>query len=244
MDVRVPFFLFLLSNCWGANARELVTTNLFHSRSGAASVFQLNGQRPNKEVQTADGFGQNDQVCMLCEEFAVEAVNYFADNKTQTEILEILHKTCSNMHTFKQQCITLVDFYAPLFFLEISSVQPKQFCQKVDLCEDIVSISQSLSKNSCELCHNVVSEAITKLKDPDTQLEIVEVLLKACDAVEGYVKKCKRLVFEYVPVILVNAEQFLETKDICTMLHACESATTTTTAQALSTSETSLHTTS
>ncbi|KAL3536600.1 hypothetical protein ACH5RR_005061 [Cinchona calisaya] len=236
MDIRVLLFLFLLSSSWFTNARELATTNLFPTRSGIASVMHLYGQQPKKEVQTAEGFGRNDQVCTLCEEFTVEAVNYLANNKTQTEILEILHKTCSKMRSFKQQCITLVDYYAPLIFLEISSVQPKEFCQKVDLCEEIVSISRSLSKNSCELCHNVVSEAITKLKDPDTQLEIVEVLLKACNAVQGYVEKCKRLVFEYVPVILVNAEQFLETKDICTMLHACDSA-----AQGLASSEKSMH---
>ena len=30
------------------------------------------------------------------------------------------------------------------------------------------------------------------------------------------------MVFEYGPVIMTNAEQFLETTDLCTMLHACE----------------------
>lgn len=36
--------------------------------------------------------------------------------------------------------------------------------------------------------------------------------------------QCKRLVFEYAPIILVNAEQFLEANDICALLHACDSA--------------------
>ncbi|TQE05917.1 hypothetical protein C1H46_008441 [Malus baccata] len=54
-------------------------------------------------------------------------------------------------------------------------------------------------------------------------LEIIELLLKACNSVENYTKKCKRLVFEYGPLILTNAEQFLETTDICTALHACNS---------------------
>jgi saposin len=30
------------------------------------------------------------------------------------------------------------------------------------------------------------------------------------------------MVFEYGPVILANAEQFLETTDLCTVLHACK----------------------
>lgn len=36
--------------------------------------------------------------------------------------------------------------------------------------------------------------------------------------------QCKKLVFEFAPVILVNAEQFLEQNDICAILHACEPA--------------------
>ncbi|KAK3015339.1 hypothetical protein RJ639_007282 [Escallonia herrerae] len=126
---------------------------------------------------------------------------------------------------FFRQCITLVDYYAPLFFLEVSSVQPGNFCQKVNLCEKMVVVVQHLGEDSCSLCQYAVAEALLKLKDPDTQLEIIELLLKACDAVESYVKKCKIMVFEYAPLILANAEQLLETTDICTVLHACDPST-------------------
>ncbi|CAK9153760.1 unnamed protein product [Ilex paraguariensis] len=85
----------------------------------------------------------------------------------------------------------------------------------------MVSISLHYSQDTCGICHHAVAEALFKLKDPDTQLEIIELLLKACDVVEGYATKCKNLVFEYGPVILVKAEQFLETNDICSLLHAC-----------------------
>lgn len=34
--------------------------------------------------------------------------------------------------------------------------------------------------------------------------------------------QCKKLVFEYAPIILINAEQFLEANDMCTILHACD----------------------
>lgn len=33
--------------------------------------------------------------------------------------------------------------------------------------------------------------------------------------------QCKKLVFEYGPLILVNAEEFLVKNDICTLLRAC-----------------------
>lgn len=32
------------------------------------------------------------------------------------------------------------------------------------------------------------------------------------------------MVFEYAPVILINAEHFLEKNDVCTIMHACQPA--------------------
>ncbi|KZV17161.1 Saposin B domain-containing protein isoform 1 [Dorcoceras hygrometricum] len=165
---------------------------------------------------------KNETLCSLCEEFSADALNYLSENKTQTEITEILHKTCGRIPTFNKQCIALVDYYAPLFFTEVSSIEPDGFCQKFGLCEEVISFPLHLSKNNtCDACHNVVAEALLKLKDPDTELEVVELLLKACNSLKNNVKKCKRLVFEYAPIILVNAEKFLETNDVCTILHAC-----------------------
>lgn len=69
-----------------------------------------------------------------------------------------------------EQCITLVDYYAPLFFLEVSSVQPVEFCRKVNLCQQVAMISSQLREDSCGLCHRAVSEVLVKLKDPDTQV--------------------------------------------------------------------------
>ncbi|CAI9097171.1 OLC1v1033535C1 [Oldenlandia corymbosa var. corymbosa] len=224
MYFRVLVFVALLSiNCC-VTASNLETTNFIPTHSRIASALHNYDQLtlPDREAQSASELSKNDQVCVMCEQFTEQAVTYLANNKTQKEIIQMLHKSCSKIRNFKKQCITLVDYYAPLFFMEVSSIQPQDFCEKVDLCEKIVLISQQLSKNSCDLCHNVVTEAVLKLKDPDTQLEIIEVLLKACDSVQGYVKKCKRLVFEYAPVILINAEEFLETKDICSLLHACD----------------------
>ncbi|KAK3020893.1 hypothetical protein RJ639_047205 [Escallonia herrerae] len=235
MGVRVGLLiLFVLSASWTSDAREFMTTNLLTSETEIAdvsavanmmssslpSVLQLNHQ----EIP-ASKLGRNENVCTLCEEFAAEALNYLAENKTQTEIMVVLHKSCSKLLSYKEQCITLVDYYAPLFFLEVSSIQPGNFCQKVNLCEKMVVIVQHTDKDSCSLCQYAVAEALLKLKDPDTQLEILELLLKACDTVESYVKKCKKMVFEYAPLILANAEQLLETTDICTVLHACNPST-------------------
>jgi len=202
MNTRVGLlFVLLLGASWASDARQLESV-----RISKISV------------------STNDNLCTLCEEFASEAVDYLAENKTQTEIIELLHVACSSVGVFKPECITLVNYYAPLFFLEVSNVQPDVFCRKVDLCKQVAMISSQLHEDSCGLCHHAVSEVLIKLKDPDTQLEIIELLLKACNSMENYVKKCKKMVFEYGPLILANAEKFLESTDICVTLHACNSS--------------------
>ncbi|KAK7287133.1 hypothetical protein RIF29_00199 [Crotalaria pallida] len=164
-------------------------------------------------------------VCALCEEYTAKALDYLNKNKTQDEIIGILHNTCNQLHSLKKQCITLVDYYAPLFFLQITSVQPGEFCKKFNLCQHIADISLQVQENSCGFCKDTVSALLLKLKDPDTQLEVIETLLKVCSTVEKYANKCKRIVFEYGPLIYVNAEKFLETTDICTALHVCKGST-------------------
>ncbi|XWS13070.1 hypothetical protein CRYUN_Cryun36dG0005900 [Craigia yunnanensis] len=219
MDVRFGLlFLFVLGASWACDARQLEAAEVVISD---ASVVQIN-QRQDGEV--VEKVAQKDNVCTLCEQFATEAIDFLSQNKTESEIVEMLHKSCSHIPSFEQQCITLVDYYVPLFFMEISSIQPEDFCQKVNLCQKVALISSQIREDSCGVCHHAVSEVLIKLKDPDTQLEIIELLLKGCNSVQNYVKKCKRIVFEYGPLILANAEHFLETTDVCTILHACNGA--------------------
>ncbi|KAL6574504.1 hypothetical protein OROMI_011789 [Orobanche minor] len=179
MDSRVLLFLFVIGSCWCCNARDLTANHVAgNSETGT-------GQHVND-------ISENERLCSLCEEFAGNALNYLSENKTQTEILDILHNSCSKVPSFKQQCIVLVDYYTPLFFLEVSSIQADEFCQKVDLCEDGVFISHHLSHDKCDMCHNVVTEALLKLKDPDTELEIVQLLLKGCNSIGNSVQKFAR----------------------------------------------------
>uniref|UniRef100_A0A7N1A8Q0 Saposin B-type domain-containing protein n=1 Tax=Kalanchoe fedtschenkoi TaxID=63787 RepID=A0A7N1A8Q0_KALFE len=115
---------------------------------------------------------KNNQVCTLCETYATQAIGYLSQNKTQEEVIDLLHTSCSRLRSFEDECVTLVDYYAPLFFLEISTIQPEVFCEKVNLCEAMAISSQSVDgdSNSCNLCHQAVSEIISKLEDPDTQV--------------------------------------------------------------------------
>ncbi|CAM8964713.1 unnamed protein product [Rhodiola kirilowii] len=193
--------LIVLYASWVCDARQLMTSEMAYAGSGL----------------------KNDQVCTLCETYATQAVVYLSQNKTQQEVIDLLHTSCSRLRSLEDECVTLVDYYAPLFFMELSTVQPEEFCEKVNLCE-LVPISSQLSDgDSCSLCHQTVAEVIEKLQDPDTQLDILELLLKGCNSLEKkFVKKCKRMVFEYAPVLLTNGAKFLESTDLCTTLHACD----------------------
>lgn len=63
-----------------------------------------------------------------------------------------------------------MDYYAPLFFVEIAMIEPEDFCKKVNLCEDAGFISPQIYGDSCSVCHEAVVEVLLKLKDPDTQV--------------------------------------------------------------------------
>uniref|UniRef100_A0A1J3IMR0 Pulmonary surfactant-associated protein B n=1 Tax=Noccaea caerulescens TaxID=107243 RepID=A0A1J3IMR0_NOCCA len=164
---------------------------------------------------------KKENVCTLCEEYVTDALSYLEKNETQAQITEDLHDRCSHMRGFEQQCVTLVDYYVPLFFTLVESFQPHYFCKRMNLCQHVVALVEEARQDSCDVCHRTVSEILIKLQDPDTQLDIVELLIKGCKSLKNYEMKCKKLVFEYGPLILVNAEEYLVKNDICTILRAC-----------------------
>ncbi|XP_072978677.1 uncharacterized protein [Typha angustifolia] len=214
--IGFAFLLMLVISCTKVGARDLVASDI---------VFMpVSNSRPS-ESKISIGIERSELLCELCEEFTAEALVYLSENETQSEIINALHKGCSRLHTLKQQCITLVDYYAPVLFMEVSTVSPEQFCGKVNLCGPMTMVPLPTRDDSCTLCHHVVAEIINKLKDPDTQLEIIEILLKGCSRLENFTQKCKKLVFQYGPLILANIEKFLDATDICTSIHACKAST-------------------
>ncbi|KAG5066637.1 hypothetical protein JHK86_010368 [Glycine max] len=59
-------------------------------------------------------------------------------------------------------CITLVDYYAPLFFLEISTIQPEEFYLKVNLCQLITYIPLQVQEDTSGFCEDIVSTLLAK----------------------------------------------------------------------------------
>jgi saposin len=83
------------------------------------------------------------------------------------------------------------------------------------------AFASQVHQGNCEACRETVSEVVTKLKDPETKLKIIRLLLKECKSLNNYQDKCKKMVFEYGPLMLTDLQKFLEKKDVCTILHVC-----------------------
>ncbi|XP_028552063.1 proactivator polypeptide-like 1 isoform X2 [Dendrobium catenatum] len=164
----------------------------------------------------------NGQICQNCLEFTTKAILFLGKNETQTEIIGNLHQACSHLLSFEPQCNLLMDYYAPLFFVEIAKWQPKLLCEKVNLCKEMSVIHLRKPDDPCTLCHNAINEVLTKLEDPETQLEVIQILIKACNKAENFAHQCKKLVLEYGPIIMANTQKFLEKTDICTAIHVCK----------------------
>ncbi|KMZ60904.1 Saposin B domain-containing protein [Zostera marina] len=218
MDGRLSllFLIILGIICLFTDAVEITDA------SNDVLATKINSEMPITEIKPAKFNSNKDTVyCTLCEEYASLALDYLSQNKTQTEIIDSLTQACSRLKSFQQQCILLVDYYAPFFFLEIETLDPKKFCTKVNLCGASSYIPRMAVDDTCGICNDAISEFLVKLEDPETELEIIEGLLNLCNKVEQYTQQCKTLVFEYGPLILTNAGKYIQNLNICKLIHAC-----------------------
>ncbi|KAL6642141.1 hypothetical protein ACP70R_020322 [Stipagrostis hirtigluma subsp. patula] len=211
MGSKAPFLLVLLLLLlgWGAAAQA---NDVDHGPSYKEQITS---------TQNPVHLKSSGPLCSACENFANEAVSYLSEKQTQDKIMEILHDACSQSFSLEQKCVELMDSYATLLFAKISEIKPEELCKQYGLCRDIAFLSGLRSDSTCVFCHHVLDEVMSKLKDPDAEFEIIQILLKECNKIEGHVQQCKRLVLQYIPLILVNGEKFLEKNDVCVLLQAC-----------------------
>ncbi|XP_031093445.1 uncharacterized protein LOC115998111 [Ipomoea triloba] len=194
MDRRLCFVVLLLAiSCCCCSAKDL-------------AAIHLKTESLEKQVQVS----ANEYLCLLCK----GVVTILSDEETQREIISAINAVCFNFFP-SQECNDEVDQLSNIFKI-IDSYTPESLCQEIELCEKVVSISQYASNSSCDLCHRTVMEATE-------QVEVRQLLLKACDSATNFSTKCKKLVFKYAPLILVKAEQLAKTNDICSLLHLCDS---------------------
>jgi saposin len=163
-------------------------------------------------------------LCSACEDFANKTVSYLSDKQTQDKIVEILHDACSQTFSFEQKCVELMDSYATLLFTKITEIEPEEFCKQCGLCREVALFSGVTSDSTCVVCRHLLDEVTSKLQDPDAEFEIIQILLKECNKIEGHAQQCKRLVLQYIPLIMVNGEKFLEKNDVCALVQACDAS--------------------
>ncbi|EOA21507.1 hypothetical protein CARUB_v10001904mg [Capsella rubella] len=166
----------------------------------------------------------DNQVCQLCDKYVSLAIDYLQDHDNQDALVQALHISCSQIPPLQKQCLSMVDHYTQLFFTQVSVIKSGQICKKLNLCQIVTAdfVSQVHQEN-CDACRQTVSEVVAKLKDPETKLKIIRLLLKECKSLNNYQDKCKKMVFEYGPLMLVDLEKFLENKDVCSILRVCPS---------------------
>lgn len=71
-----------------------------------ATVLQINQLESEGGLKVSEELAQDSHFCTLCEEFAAEALEYLEEDKTQTEVIEMLHSTCSQLRSLEQQVVT------------------------------------------------------------------------------------------------------------------------------------------
>jgi saposin len=64
----------------------------------------------------------------------------------------------------------MVDSYSTVLFEKVSKLKPDEFCKQYGLCKDVAFLSVEKSENTCTLCHHLVDEVLSKMKDPDAQV--------------------------------------------------------------------------
>ncbi|OEL23764.1 hypothetical protein BAE44_0015216 [Dichanthelium oligosanthes] len=264
MVSKAPFFLLLLLLLVArapAQARDAPVFLDLHT-------FELPGHSPIYKGHIPVHLNGGSPLCSTCENFASEAVTYLSEKQTQDKILEFLHDACSQSFSLEHKCVELMDSYATLLFSKIAEIKPEEFCKQYGLCRDTALFSGVRSDSTCVFCHHLLDEIMSKLKDPDAEFEIIQILIKECNKIEGHVQQvrnsvlisydpsmcklflkiaeitrscflllhlmymnccqCKRLVLQYIPLILVNGEKFLEKNDVCALVQACPASQKTT----------------
>uniref|UniRef100_A0A0D9XNA1 Saposin B-type domain-containing protein n=1 Tax=Leersia perrieri TaxID=77586 RepID=A0A0D9XNA1_9ORYZ len=224
MGLKVASFLLLLLfvTCGAAHGEgsDFVVLDLETTEAGEVSPMYKE-QIVLPKIPVTLGRSIQGPLCSACENITKEAVDFLSEKQIQDKIMTILHDTCSQTFSFKQQCLEMVDSYATLVFAKIGEIKPDEFCKQYGLCRDMALLSAVKSESTCVFCHHIMDEVMSKLKDPDAEFEIIQLLLKECNKIEGHQQQCKRMVLQYVPLVLVNGEKFLEKNDVCAMIQAC-----------------------
>ncbi|MQM04724.1 hypothetical protein Taro_037527 [Colocasia esculenta] len=183
-----------------------------------------------------------DFFCHSCLEVSKKVERFLADPSLNDEVDTLSNEICHILHPDLQvKCMKIMELYLRegILFLQILFLE-KNICNSTGFCPNNNRSSTPTSGDNgqiksstpfkarewkrCETCH-VAAEQIRKgLEDHEQQIKVIKTLLDACELVQTYADKCKRLVFQYGPLGLANLQKFLSSTDFCHLIHLCEEA--------------------
>ncbi|VAI03736.1 unnamed protein product [Triticum turgidum subsp. durum] len=183
LGLRLPFFLLLLLlvSLGAAQGRSTVFLDIKEARDPDQILMdQITSSKTPVRVE------RGSPLCPACEKFTDEALSYLSQKQSQDKMMEVLHEACSQTFSLEKKCVELVDSYATLSFAKIAEIKPEEFCKRNGLCRDNALLSGVRSESTCVFCHHLMDEVLSKLKDPDAEFEIIQILLKECKKIEGH----------------------------------------------------------
>ncbi|KAM8706280.1 hypothetical protein ACLKA7_010541 [Drosophila subpalustris] len=161
--------------------------------------------------------------CVLCE-FVMTKLEAELKNKTeQDEIKKALRSICDHLpKTVRKQCDSFVDGYAAAIISLMSSVPPKEVCQKLQLCFSEVVNDEVIE---CGVCHGV-SQALLpffRAQKEHDNVSSQDMISLACENLPAkYYNICSEMISIYGISIMRLAERsYMDQSHICAEIGKC-----------------------
>ncbi|CDS39784.1 prosaposin a preproprotein [Echinococcus multilocularis] len=163
-----------------------------------------------------------DSECKLCELIVGRIYENLENNATKEDIVKALETACSHLPYLRARCVQLVDEYcSQVVDLFVSGVPPKEACQKIGFCSEVVVAEPSL-KDVCSICEVVFADLYSKLLDNATVERIEGLLEYLCKYVpSAYTYTCQSWVEQNTAAIIDLVVQKLPPREICEDLSIC-----------------------
>ncbi|XP_077253413.1 uncharacterized protein LOC143892576 [Tasmannia lanceolata] len=177
-------------------------------------------------------------ICYSCLDVSRKVEQILTDPKVLEKFVMLSADVCNLLPSDIQvKCIQMSEMYihqAVLFLQEYFSEE--SLCNSTGLCsenakvllmssngtEKQISANKISDERTCKTCRDAIDELRNDLDNPEKQIKVIRFLLKACENAKNHVRECKKLVFEYGPLVLANLDKYLSSNDLCHMLHICD----------------------
>eukprot|EP00918_Siedleckia_nematoides_P099386 GHVU01217426.1.p1 GENE.GHVU01217426.1~~GHVU01217426.1.p1 ORF type:complete len:609 (-),score=77.43 GHVU01217426.1:599-2425(-) len=173
--------------------------------------------------------------CIMCEFIMKEVSGLISSNATQSEIVLALDKVCSLLpKTIAAECQDFLNMYGKAILDLLSQeLSPEVVCTSLGLCKGSKPATKPLHPvkilaggELCGVCETVIQYLDSFLEENSTVQEIEALADKVCNFLPDTVRsQCEDLVQAYGPQIVQLLAQYMDPKEVCSMLHLCNKST-------------------